>query len=102
MAAKWRLKAYADHFTFPWLRYRTDAPSYGHDYFAQLEHEISRSADFYFRFRTKEKMINSDDPWNRIDFVVPYKKRQLPFSYQLSDKSFFQLKKSRRIYCVQT
>lgn len=86
LAAKWRLKAYADHFTFPWLRYRTDAPSYGHDYFAQLEHEISRSADFYFRFRTKEKMINSDDPWNRIDFVVPYKKDSYRFhiNYQIS------------------
>ncbi|MDY0078010.1 MAG: hypothetical protein RBR87_12135 [Bacteroidales bacterium] len=86
LAARWQLKAYADHFTFPWLRYRTDAPSYGHDYYAQLEHKISRSADFYFRFRTKEKMINSDDPWNRIDFVVPYKKDSYRFhiNYQIS------------------
>ena len=92
LAARWQLKAYADHFTFPWLRYRTGAPSYGHDYYAQLEHKISRSADFYFRFRTKEKMINSDDPWNRIDFVVPYKKDSYRFHINYQISSSFNLK----------
>ncbi|MDA3942362.1 MAG: hypothetical protein PF694_02345 [Bacteroidetes bacterium] len=99
LAAKWRLKAYADHFQFPWLRYRTDAPSFGHDYFAQLEHEISRSADFYFRFRTKNKMINSDDPWNRIDYLVPYKKDSYRFHINYQINSSFTLK-NRAEYIV--
>lgn len=99
LAAKWQLKAYADHFSFPWLRYRTDAPSHGHDYYVQLEHEITRSANFYLRFRTKYKMINSDDPWNRIDFVVPYEKDSYRFhiNYQISPS--FNLK-NRAEYIV--
>ncbi|MDD4085818.1 MAG: hypothetical protein PHP48_01145 [Bacteroidales bacterium] len=92
IAPRWQLKAYADHFQFPWLRYRTDAPSYGHDYFAQLDHEISRRADFYFRFRTKKKLINSDDAWNHIDFVVPYHKDSYRFHINYSISPSFTLK----------
>jgi hypothetical protein len=92
IAPRWQLKAYADHFQFPWLRFRTDAPSYGHDYFAQLDHEISRKANFYVRFRTKKKLINSDDPWNRIDYVVPYHKDSYRFHINYSIGNSFTLK----------
>ena len=92
IAPRWQLKAFADHFQFPWLRFRTDAPSYGHDYFAQLDHEISRKANFYFRFRTKKKLINSDDPWNRIDFVVPYHKNSYRFHINYTLSPSFVLK----------
>jgi hypothetical protein len=92
IAPRWQLKAYADHFQFPWLRFRTDAPSYGHDYFAQLDHEISRKANFYVRFRTKKKLINSDDPWNRIDYVVPYYKDSYRFHINYIIGNSFTLK----------
>lgn len=87
IAPNWKLTAYADHFDFPWLRFATDAPSFGYDYFAQLDHRINRKADLYFRFRTKRKMTNDDDPWNPIDFITPYTKNTYRFhiNYAMGD-----------------
>ena len=87
IARNWKLTAYADHFVFPWLRFATDAPSYGFDYFAQLDHRINRKADFYFRFRSKRKMTNDNDPWNVIDYTVPYTKNTYRFhiNYAIGD-----------------
>ncbi|MBS4058153.1 MAG: hypothetical protein KGZ82_12605 [Bacteroidales bacterium] len=92
LSASTKLTAYADFFTFPWLRYQTDAPSNGHDYFVQLDHIISRSANISFRFRTKTKMTNDDNPWNRIDYLVHYTKDayRLHLSYAVSPSITFK------------
>lgn len=79
IAAKWKLSAYTDFFKFPWLRYQTDAPSFGHDYFVQLNHKINRKADTYLRFRTKTKMTNNNNPWNSIDYISEYTKTSTRF-----------------------
>lgn len=92
LAPGWQLKAYADHFSFPWLRYQTDAPSYGHDYLLQLDHQFSRKAAIYLRFRTKYKMTNSDDPWNRIDFLTYYQKDAYRFQINYAISEFISLK----------
>lgn len=73
------LTAYGDFFSFPWLKYQTDAPSKGHDYFAQLDYRINRKASTYFRFRTKAKMTNDDNPWNYIDPLTEYSKTSFRF-----------------------
>ncbi|MCK9290686.1 MAG: hypothetical protein WCR58_04700 [Bacteroidales bacterium] len=75
----WNLTAFADYFVFPWLRFATDAPSYGVDYYVQIERRLSRKADAYLRFRSKNKMANDKDPWNFIDFVTPYQKNTYRF-----------------------
>lgn len=49
----WQLSAYADHFIFPWLTYRADAPSIGKDYLVQLNFTPSERAEVYFRTRAK-------------------------------------------------
>ncbi len=79
LAAGWKLTAFADYFVFPWLRFATDAPSYGYDYFAQLDHRINRNADVYLRFRSKTKLTNDKNPWNNIDFLIPYTKNSYRF-----------------------
>jgi DNA uptake protein ComE-like DNA-binding protein len=73
------LTAYSDFFSFPWLKYQTDAPSQGHDYYAQLDYRINRKASSYFRFRTKTKMTNDDNPWNYIDPLTDYTKTSIRF-----------------------
>jgi len=55
----WTFTGYADFFKFPWLRYRVDAPSQGHEYLAQLNYFIRRDVEAYFRFRTETKNLNS-------------------------------------------
>jgi hypothetical protein len=55
----WTFTGYADLFTFPWLRYRVDAPSRGNEYLAQLNYFIRRDVETYFRFRSEKKNLNS-------------------------------------------
>ncbi len=58
---KWTLNGYFDIFSFPWLRYRVDAPSHGHDALAQLTYNHSKTAFVTFRYRQKFKYLNGDD-----------------------------------------
>jgi hypothetical protein len=47
--------AYADHYRFPWLRYRVDAPGAGRDYLAQLSFTPQKKTSFYVRYRSERK-----------------------------------------------
>ncbi len=53
-----RLNAYADVFSFPWLKYRVDAPSGGRDYFLQATYTPDKHTTIYARYRNETKMIN--------------------------------------------
>ena len=77
LAPGWKLTAFADHFSFPWLRYLTDGPSFGRDYYIQLDRRFNTRADAYVRYRTKTRMKNFNDPWNYIDYQVPYTRQSL-------------------------
>lgn len=52
------LTAYADHFQFPWLKYLTDAPSYGKEYMFQLKYIMHGVNEFNFRYRYTQNMQN--------------------------------------------
>ena len=56
----WTFTGYADFFTFPWLRYRTDFPSKGKELLGQLEYRLSRDVNMYFRYRSDHKQQNLD------------------------------------------
>ncbi len=51
---------YADHFAFPWMRFRTYMPSHGNDYQLNLDFEPSRETQVSFRFRRKNKPLNNN------------------------------------------
>ena len=50
---------YADHFSFPWMRFRTYMPSHGSDYQLNLDFEPSDETRVSFRFRRKNKPLNN-------------------------------------------
>ncbi|MHC1778497.1 MAG: helix-hairpin-helix domain-containing protein [Lentimicrobium sp.] len=50
--------AFADYFSFPWLRYGVDAPSSGEEYLTQLIYSPSRKAEIQFRYRYQQKQMN--------------------------------------------
>lgn len=52
------ISAYADVFSFPWLRYRVDAPSKGSDYFIQATYKPSKMVELYTRYTNQSKAIN--------------------------------------------
>ncbi|MFZ4399084.1 MAG: hypothetical protein ACOYO1_03530 [Bacteroidales bacterium] len=86
LSPKWTVSAFADFFTFPWLKYRTDAPSNGNEYFVKLNYEPSRKVEIYLQYREKNKQINASSP-----LVIKYlddtrkKNLRLNVSYLVSD-----------------
>lgn len=59
--AYWQVNAYADFFSFPWLKYRVNAPFNGYDYMVQLTCTPSKRVEIYSRYRYRSKPLNSDD-----------------------------------------
>ena len=53
-----KVDMYADVFSFPWLRFRVDAPSKGSEYFIQLTYKPNKQVEFYSRYRNENKAIN--------------------------------------------
>ncbi len=58
----WRITAYADHFSFPWMKFRTYMPSRGYDYLAQVNYRPARNIEMYARYRIKNKPLNTQQP----------------------------------------
>ena len=52
---KFKLKGYADHYEFPWLRFGVDAPTKGNDYLLQADYKINRATKMYVRYKSEIK-----------------------------------------------
>ena len=57
---KYKFSAYFDKFTFPWLRFRVDAPSNGFEYFGRFTYKPTRSIQMYAQFRQENKELSVD------------------------------------------
>lgn len=57
-----KIDAYADIFSFPWLRYRVDAPTKGSEYLIQITYKPNKKVELYTRFRNENKAINISGP----------------------------------------
>ncbi|NJO01398.1 MAG: hypothetical protein HC880_06660 [Bacteroidia bacterium] len=57
------LSAYYDRFTFPWLRFRVDAPSEGYEFLSRVSYNFSRNVRIYAQFRqeAKDRNVSSDE-----------------------------------------
>lgn len=53
-----KIDAYADVFSFPWLRYRVDAPTRGSEYLLQVSYIPGKQLEVYSRFKNENKAIN--------------------------------------------
>lgn len=80
-----RITAYADHFRFPWMKFRTYMPSRGYDYLVQVNIRPSRQLEMYARYRIKNKPLNTRDPGiiRSLDDVLRQNWR-FHFSYRIS------------------
>ena len=52
-----RFRFYSDVFSFPWLRYRVNAPSDGYEVFGEWEKSWGEAC-LYFRYKRQEKPVN--------------------------------------------
>lgn len=87
----WTLTAWADHFRFPWLKYRTDAPSTGREYAVQLDYHPSRYVDAYIRYRFEDKLENTSME-TIIDYPVERIKQSVRGNLEYSLSKSFSLK----------
>ena len=55
---KWKVDAYADIYKFPWLRARSNAPTYGKDFVTQVTYKPNRVLEIYTRYKNESKPIN--------------------------------------------
>ncbi len=61
-----QVNAYADVYSFPWLRYRADAPASGTDYFLQLNYKPDKLTEIYSRIRSRSNPVNQTDDENAL------------------------------------
>jgi len=61
-----KIDGYADFYHFPWLKYRTDAPTSGNDYMVQLLYKPNERVEVSARYRYENKPIN----YNPFDLIL--------------------------------
>jgi hypothetical protein len=69
--AKIRVDAYADHYVFPWLRFRANAPTAGADYLVQIEYRPNKRTALLIRYRFERKW-EAADPYGDSSQVVAF------------------------------
>ncbi|MBI1836682.1 MAG: hypothetical protein HYR91_05400 [Flavobacteriia bacterium] len=57
--SSWTINSYLDLFSSPWLKYQVNAPSFGHDYFTQINYKPNKLLEIYARFREQNHQKNS-------------------------------------------
>ncbi len=107
-APKWIIQAYADFFSFNWIKYLTAAPANGTEFLGQISYQYNRETSFYLKFFQEEKeqrlisenlKYNTQQLINRLRFNFSKAmneqislKSRLEFSFyskQGSEKGFF-------------
>ena len=84
--------AYFDQFRFPWLKYRVDAPSQGHEIFLRGQFRPSKKLLIYGLYRRKAKGINTRDETARLNMVAEGVKQQFTLNVDISPESRLNLK----------
>ncbi|MND44093.1 Helix-hairpin-helix motif protein [compost metagenome] len=82
---------YADHFNFPWLKYRVDAPTNGYGLFSMICYVPNRKAKFELRFTKQEKDINQTQSESTITSVVTDTRKNYRFSFEYDISQGFSL-----------
>ncbi len=83
---KLSVSAYFDTYQFPWMKFRTYAPSDGVDFFTQADYSINRYVNIYARYKQESKYQNSSYDYTGVVPIIPTEKKQLRIhlNYKLS------------------
>lgn len=82
--AGWIISAGADIYRFPWIKYRTNAPSTGKDYFIRSEVGFNQQILLTAKYTLKESSYNKSDQLSQLDYPVPGIKHNLRFELSYS------------------
>jgi hypothetical protein len=83
----WSFNAYGDIFKFPWLAFRVDAPSAGHEFLGQLTYKPSRKLEVYGRVREQMRQQNSREYEGNLRPIEDVVQRnfRINLNYKISD-----------------
>lgn len=86
------VNAYSDVYQFAWLKYRTDAPSVGCDYFIQFAWQPNKLVELYARYRNEQKSMNNSSENGVMNELSTRLKQhgRIHFSYQLNSRLSWQ------------
>jgi hypothetical protein len=86
------LAVYGDRFSFPWLRFRADAPSDGYEYLARLSYQPSRNILLFFQAREESKARNVTLPERGMSLVDQGLRRNFIFNIEYGNRENLQLR----------
>lgn len=83
----WTINAYADYFSFPWLKYLVDAPSKGNEFLFQPVYKPNKVLEIYGRFRQQLRQKNSRNTDGSVTEIedVTQRNYRLNLTYKVSD-----------------
>lgn len=55
------ISGYFDFWNHPWLRFRTDGPAVGNEFFLRVQYSIRRKMNFYIQYRYKQREQNKTE-----------------------------------------
>lgn len=93
LSKKLSFQGYVDFFSFPWLKYEQDSPSNGVEYRAQLFFDYNPNVKMHFKFKHKEKEVNTRSvSTGEVNYLQTETRSgwQYQINYKLSDR--FELK----------
>lgn len=93
-----QLTAYADHFQFPWLRYRASMPSAGSDYLLNIDYAPHRQTSIQMRLRMQSKPLNTNNP---VDITYLDQIKRLQFRIHFSREVIPGLRLANRIEIIR-
>jgi hypothetical protein len=88
----WNMNVYADIFKFPWLVFRIDKPSVGHEVLGQLSYRPSAKIEMYVRIREQSRMQNSRNYEGTIRPIEEVVQRNFRFNFNYKFTSSLQWK----------
>lgn len=85
-----KLNLYYDQFSFPWLKFRTEAPSDGYEYLMRYTYTPSRQISMYAQMRQQEKQISIAN--ENVNVLTQQVKRNYILNIDYTLKSGLDLK----------
>jgi hypothetical protein len=89
-----RFDFYTDVYRFPFIKYLTDAPTNGSDYFAQVDWKYQKKTEIYIRYRQEAKPRNLSNSNLVTNEVLPVNRKnlRLHISQKLDEKWSMRLR----------
>ncbi len=94
LSSLFTFKAYADYFSFPWLRFQMNSPTTGKAFLAELDMIPEKSVSMYFRLRYQQRAenVSSPDSYHPLLSLKSYTDFRYSISYSALPRLAFKMR----------